>query len=132
MSSTRLDGYITSSIALLEANPSSTVVSIRYQSGAKAGKVTFRTTNAQLLAHHKFSTSKSKDVSRLLSALGPRGVSIQSPSKVARQRKKLDARGPTDAGGMVTLMTNVDIPEAVEETPQPKPAGKKKKKGKKR
>ncbi|SCV01574.1 LAME_0G17106g1_1 [Lachancea meyersii CBS 8951] len=132
MSSARLDAYITSSIALLEANPSSTLVSIRYQIGAKAGKVTFRTTNSELLARYKYSTSKSKDVSRLLSALGPRGVSIQPSSKVARQRKTFQMSRPTDVTGMATLMANVDVPEAVEEVLQPKPAAKKKKKGKKR
>ncbi|SCU89952.1 LANO_0D07008g1_1 [Lachancea nothofagi CBS 11611] len=130
MSSGRLDSYITSSIALLEANPSSTVVSIKYESGAKAGKVSFRTSNPQLLARYKFSTSKSKDVSRLLSAVGPRGVSI-TPGKVAKRRCR--AAPVIDVNGMSTLLANRDIPEAREEAPQPKAAGKKKKnKNKKR
>ncbi|SCU94658.1 LADA_0G10110g1_1 [Lachancea dasiensis] len=132
MSSDRLDSYITSSIALLEANPSSTLVSVKYQSGAKAGKVSFSTSNPNLLANHKYSTSKSKDVSRLLSALGPRGVSLM-PGKVAKKRKSKNSKlaSVIDVNGMSSLMANVDIPEAIEEAPQPK-VGKKKKKNKKR
>ncbi|CAR22500.1 SRP9-21 domain-containing protein [Lachancea thermotolerans] len=132
MSVDALDSFITNSVTLLEANPSETVLSVTYNPKAKSGKVAFKTHNSKLSTRFKFTTSRSKDVSRLLSALGPRGVSINN-GKIEKKRtgKKVQA-----VGGMSTLLANVDVPEALEEPIQQakpsKPASGKKKKNKKR
>ncbi|SMN18855.1 similar to Saccharomyces cerevisiae YKL122C SRP21 Subunit of the signal recognition particle (SRP), which functions in protein targeting to the endoplasmic reticulum membrane [Maudiozyma saulgeensis] len=105
MSIKPLDSYIKNSVRVFEANPSETIFTITYKplqesnnnnddnnkkNKKKSGpSVTFKTHNNHLDTNYKFATNKSKDVSRLLNALGPRGVSI-IPSKIERQamRKK--------------------------------------------
>lgn len=151
-----LDTFITNSISLLEANPSQTLVSISYGSEAKKRKlgekdssralsqhkslVSFRTHNTHLGISYKFKTNKSKDVSRLLSALGPRGVQI---SKGKIEKKKTNKKDPSDSKdtvGMSTLLVNTSVKEHVEEISKPaskqqsasSSSGKKKKKNKKR
>ena len=95
-----LDSFITNSVKLLEANPSETILSVTYNCKGKGSKVAFKTHNASLSTRYKFSTRKSKDVSRLLSALGPRGVSITN----GKVEKNKTGKKTKDVGGMSTLL----------------------------
>lgn len=150
-----LDTFIINSISLLEANPSQTLVSISYGSEAKKRKlgekdssrvlsqhkslVSFKTHNTHLGISYKFKTNKSKDVSRLLSALGPRGVQISKGKIEKKKTSKKDASDSKDTVGMSTLLVNTDVKEHIEEISKPaskqqaaSSSGKKKKKNKKR
>ena len=82
-----LDSYIKNSVRLFEANPSETIFTLTYKpikESKKKTSVIFATHNSQLDTNYKFTTNKSKDVSRLLNAIGPRGVST-IPTKIERQ-----------------------------------------------
>ncbi|SCV00387.1 LAMI_0G04720g1_1 [Lachancea mirantina] len=114
MSTKPLDTFILNSVSLLEANPSESLVSINYKNGDGHSKVHFKTHNPHLGTTFKYSTCKLKDVSRLLSALGPRGVSVTS-GKIEKQRNKKKVK---DVRGMSTLLVNAVVPEAVEEVSQ--------------
>lgn len=132
MSVKPIDTFITNSVQLFEANPSQTIFSISYKCKSKSTQkkpvVSFKTHNSHLSNHYKFKTNKSKDVSRLLSALGPRGVSITRgkiekramkpvTKKLAKKNKK--KAHVKDVVGLSTLMVNTDVKEyvpAVEET----------------
>ncbi|SCW04547.1 LAFE_0H15940g1_1 [Lachancea fermentati] len=125
MSIKPLDSFITNSISLLEANPSQTLVSISYRNKDGQSLASFKAHNSHLGTTYKFRTSKSKDVSRLLSALGPRGVSITN----GRIEKKKRHQKSKDVIGMSSLLVNTDVKEAVEEVAsQPKSNSKKNKK----
>ena len=88
---------------------------------------------------YKFRTNKFKDVSRLLSALGPRGVQISKGKIEKKKTSKKDASDSKDTVGMSTLLVNTDVKEHIEEISKPaskqqaaSSSGKKKKKNKKR
>ena len=86
MSVRPIDTFITNSVKLFEANPSQATISITYAHNPELERtrVTFRSSNPHLNSTYKFATNKSKDVSRLLNALGPRGVTVV-PGKIERQ-----------------------------------------------
>ncbi|AQZ17746.1 SRP21 (YKL122C) [Zygosaccharomyces parabailii] len=147
MSIKPIDSFISNSVKLFEANPSQTTFCIAYKSEAIPNgkinpKVSFKTHNAHLGAYYKFQTNKSKDVSRLLSALGPRGVTV-TLGKVERRNKLSKVLGKKarrkakskDVIGMSTLMVNTDVkeyaPVVVEQKQEPKKK-KSKSKGKKK
>ncbi|KAL3232258.1 Signal recognition particle subunit SRP21 [Nakaseomyces bracarensis] len=90
MSVKPIDTYIDNSVRLFEANPSDSIISVTYQGGKDISHVSFRTHNPHLSTTYKFKTTKNKEVSRLLNALGPRGVSMNPVSKVAKRRNYLD------------------------------------------
>ncbi|AAS50746.2 ABL025Cp [Eremothecium gossypii ATCC 10895] len=137
MSVKPVDSFIKDSLQLLCANPSQTLVSFRYRGGSAEGsaaEVRFRTHNSHLGLHYKFKTRRQKDVSRVLSALGPRGVNVVAVGTERRKRKQASR----DLVGMATLLVNADVKQHV---PEPAAAAaaagssrakKSKKKGKKR
>lgn len=86
MSVRPIDTFIKNSVKLFEANPSQATISITYAHDPQLERtrVTFRSSNPHLNSTYKFATNKSKDVSRLLNALGPRGVTVV-PGKIERQ-----------------------------------------------
>lgn len=90
MSVKPIDTYIENSVRLFEANPSDSIISITYNGGKGVEPVSFRTHNPHLSTTYQFKTTKNKEVSRLLNALGPRGVSMNPVSKVAKRRNYLD------------------------------------------
>ncbi|QLQ78128.1 hypothetical protein HG537_0A03750 [Torulaspora globosa] len=137
MSVKPIDTFITNSVELFEVNPSQTTLSISYKWKSKSGKkpvVSFKTHNSHLSSCYKFRTNKSKDVSRLLSALGPRGVTI-TRGKIEKRVLKGNDKS-RDVVGLSTLMVNTEVKEhvpVVEEKGQSLEGLKKKsKKGKKR
>ncbi|CAB4257136.1 similar to Saccharomyces cerevisiae YKL122C SRP21 Subunit of the signal recognition particle (SRP), which functions in protein targeting to the endoplasmic reticulum membrane [Maudiozyma barnettii] len=112
MSIKPLDSYIKNSVRVFEANPSETIFTITYKPSKEEEKkenhkknrkpsVSFKTHNNHLDTNYKFETNKSKDVSRLLNALGPRGVSI-IPSKIERQAMKKKTIKTINKDGNVT------------------------------
>lgn len=143
MSVKPIDTFITNSVQLFEVNPSQTVFSVSYKWKSKDSKkkpiVSFRTHNAHLSNHYKFKTNKSKDVSRLLSALGPRGVTInrgkieKRVSKDSSKKSKKESKS-RDVVGLSKLMVNTEVKEYVpvvqEKTPQAESSSKKKSKNK--
>lgn len=124
MSIKPIDTFITNSVQLFEVNPSQTIFSISYKWKAKSSKkkpvVSFKAHNPHLSNHYKFKTNKSKDVSRLLSALGPRGVTItrgkiekrvsKQEGSVKKSKKEAKSR---DVVGLSTLMVNTEVKEYV-------------------
>lgn len=121
MSVKPIDSFISQSVRLFEANPSQTTFTITYKNRLPESlpHVSFKTHNPHLDCHYNFETCKSKDVSRLLSALGPRGVTV-TLGKVERRKKlkKLAKRyrkqsRAKDVVGMSTLMVNTDVEEYV-------------------
>ncbi|QID86335.1 signal recognition particle component [Saccharomyces pastorianus] len=125
MSVKPIDNFIMNSVRLFEVNPSQTLFSISYKppTPKKNTKVSFRTHNSHLSSNYKFTTNKSKDVSRLLSALGPRGVSVtpgkiekkaqlkkkQKNAKVKESDKKIKTKNIQNVVGLVTLIVNTDV-----------------------
>lgn len=123
MSVKPIDNYITNSVRLFEVNPSQTLFSISYKPPTQKTdtKVFFRTHNSHLSLNYKFTTNKSKDVSRLLSALGPRGVSItpgkiekiaqskKKNNKIKESSKKIKGKSIQDIVGLATLIVNTDV-----------------------
>ena len=119
-----IDNFIMSSVRLFEVNPSQTLFSISYKPPTPKTntKVSFRTHNPHLSSNYRFTTNKSKDVSRLLSALGPRGVSVtpgkiekiaqlkkKQNGKIKQLNKKTKGKNIQDVVGLATLMVNVDV-----------------------
>ncbi|KAI8383920.1 uncharacterized protein CGFF_03818 [Nakaseomyces glabratus] len=90
MSVKPIDTFIENSVKLFEANPSGSSITISYHGGAKADPVVFRTHNPHLSTTYKYQTKMNKEVSRVLNALGPRGVSMNPISKIAKRRNYLD------------------------------------------
>lgn len=138
MSVKPIDTFITNSVQLFEVNPSQTVLSISYkwkpQSGKKKPVVSFKTHNSHLSSCYRFKTNKSKDVSRLLSALGPRGVTItrgKIEKRVSKPVSRKEAKS-RDVVGLGTLMVNTEVKEyvPVEEKAQTPETSKKKSKNK--
>lgn len=129
MSVKPIDTFITNSVKLFEVNPSQTIFSISYkcdakneQSKKKKTLVSFKTHNAHLSTNYKFNTDKNKDVSRLLSALGPKGVTltlgkiekqVKKPAvnKVSKKKKSKKDISVKDVVGLSTLMVNTDVKE---------------------
>ncbi|EDO17750.1 hypothetical protein Kpol_1033p57 [Vanderwaltozyma polyspora DSM 70294] len=129
MSIKPIDSYISNSVKLFEVNPSQTVFSLTYKFPKNSNNCTvkFNTHNSHLSSNYNFKTCKSKDVSRLLSAIGPRGVTV-SMNKVNKKVKnssnlkqyKVEKIGKTknftkikDIVGISTLLTNTDVKEYV-------------------
>mgnify|MGYP003365443611 CR=1 FL=1 len=118
-----LDSYIKNSVRLFEANPSETIFTLTYKpikESTKKTSVIFATHNSQLDTNYKFTTNKSKDVSRLLNAIGPRGVST-IPTKIERQAmrknktnkkvKKNKKAKIVDTIGISNLIVNTKVKE---------------------
>ncbi|AMD18878.1 HBL024Cp [Eremothecium sinecaudum] len=116
MSVKPIDTFISNSLQLLSANPSQTSISFTYKNKNVDDKqyshVTFKTRNSHLGLNCKFRTKKSKDVSRLLSALGPRGVNIVTSSI---EKKKIKQKSK-DVVGMATLLVNTEVKEYIPES----------------
>ncbi|KAL6947218.1 hypothetical protein ACO0QE_002097 [Hanseniaspora vineae] len=96
-----VDTFIGSSVKTLEASPSDTLITMKYDFNKKfkiakdtsdkkehyKTSVEFQTSNNALDLHYKFSTNKIKELSRVLSALGPNGVSMNPvTSKVLKKK----------------------------------------------
>ncbi|KAG0659833.1 hypothetical protein C6P45_001742 [Maudiozyma exigua] len=117
-----LDSYIKNSARLFEANPSETIFTLTYKpikENTKKTSVVFATHNSQLDTNYKFITNKSKDVSRLLNAIGPRGVST-IPTKIERQAmrknktkkvKKIKKAKIVDTIGISNFIVNAKVKE---------------------
>ncbi|KAH3899727.1 uncharacterized protein SCODWIG_02473 [Saccharomycodes ludwigii] len=103
-----VDTYIKSTSNLLEANPSQTLLTIKYNivnhhkkskenKGETSDKntvnikfntsVTFQTKNPELGLFHDYTTNKVKEVSRVLSALGPKGVTMNVNNNKVLKKK---------------------------------------------
>lgn len=127
MSIKAIDTFISNSVKLFEANPSQSLISITYQPSVNKNddnqndtkklkkktnaKVTFKTSNSHINSNYKFTTFKTKDVSRLLHALGPSGVAINQ-NKIAK--KKLKNKENTQIAkpiGLSTLLVNTEVQE---------------------
>lgn len=155
-----MDVFIQTSSELLQAYPSTTV-SVTYANASKKTKkldklekpetdsrkatnlVKFKCFEPNLGKCIKYSTYKVKELSRLLTYLGPRGVSMKRKNEdeeSSEKRQKLNL-------GVASVMSNSKFEEpvaAAEEAPEigtpvpeekestPQPSKKKKKKGKKK
>lgn len=139
-----LDTYVERSIAFLETNPE-VLVSITYHTKPSKTSstheahsyITFKTYNAQSGICYKYKTSKAKDLSRVLAALGPRGVQFTKTKKVVKDDKKhLEEKYVVNGRGFASLMSNKEFVEEQvkpeESKPEAVPEGKKKKKSKKK
>ncbi|CCC66997.1 hypothetical protein NCAS_0A04390 [Naumovozyma castellii] len=125
MSVKPIDTFITSSVKLFEVNPSQTVISLTYKTPTEKKRqsdVIFKTHNPHLGTSYKFSTNKSKDVSRLLNAVGPRGVSVipgrierlnQTAAKVSKKKTSIKKKTIKDVVGLGSLIVNTDVKEYV-------------------
>lgn len=96
-----IDTFIGSSVKTLEASPSDTLITMKYDFNKKfksvkntsdkkehyKTSVEFRTSNNALDLHYKFSTNKIKELSRVLSALGPNGVSMNPVTNKVLKKK---------------------------------------------
>ncbi|AET38196.1 signal recognition particle subunit SRP21 Ecym_2471 [Eremothecium cymbalariae DBVPG len=115
-----LDLYIGNSLEVVSANPSQTVISFTYRNSSDNGsQVKFKTRNNHLGLNYKFKTKKSKDVSRVFSALGPRGVSVET-GKVEKKKTGLKSK---DMAGIASLMVNTEVKEYVPEQPKVENSG---------
>lgn len=140
MSLKPIDSFILNSVDLFKVNPSQSVISITYQppkqndsntdnddkKNINLGKVTFKTNNPHLASNYKYSTNKNKDVSRLLNAVGPRGVSIipagilkkringkinKDKSLSKKEKSKLIRDSNHQITGLGSLLVNDIVPE---------------------
>lgn len=146
-----METFIQSTSDLLEAFPAATVL-ITYSNVAKKLKsedtkrasnvVKFKVYDSQLGKCIKYSTYKSKELSKLLIFLGPRGVSTKRKSdddEESEKKQKLSV-------GAASVMSNLKVEEIEQEEPVESTVGtpapeegttttsskKKKKKGKKK
>lgn len=147
-----MESFIESTSDLLEAFPGATIL-ITYANLAKKLKkddpkrasnvVKFKVLDAQLGKSIQYSTSKSKELSRILTFLGPRGVSMKRKSEeleTSEKKQKLSV-------GVASVMGNFKVEEkeqtevvepakqatpTVEEPVASSASKKKKKKGKKK
>ncbi|GMM46847.1 signal recognition particle subunit [Pichia kluyveri] len=76
-----IDTYLTSTKELLESNPNNTTISITYTHVKKNDNkvrsiIKFKTFNNKSGIVHIFKTHKSKEFSKIINALGPRGCNI--------------------------------------------------------
>lgn len=119
------DVFIERSLHLLEVNPTSTRISITYgseskkQSKRKHSKITkpetenrsfvsFKTFDPISGQLHKLKTFKTKELSKLLTALGPHGVVITKPTK------NIDLKEQITIKGFSTILANTEIKEDIE------------------
>lgn len=143
----KVDSFIEDSSKLLEAYPSTTTLSVTYANSAKKKKksdksddksddkkedpkkatnsVTFKCYEPNSGKCIKLSTYKMKELSRLLTFVGPRGVSVSSKRRVQddestpdSKRQKVDVHKP----GLASYMTNVKFDNVAPET-TPAPTG---------
>ncbi|GMM36302.1 signal recognition particle subunit [Saccharomycopsis crataegensis] len=131
-----LDTYIDRSTSLLDVAASDTLVSMTYHnksskktisSSSDASSYTcvrFKTYNPRSGTCYSFKTSKAKDLSRILSALGPRGVQFTKTKKVSKEPIKLDDHAKTkileekyivNGKGFASLMSNTEFKGEEEE-----------------
>lgn len=144
-----MDVFIQSSLELLEAFPATTV-SITYANVAKKlskkeksalNVVRFKCYDPKLGKCLSYSTYKAKELSRLLTFMGPRGVSMKRKA----DEEESETKKQKTSVGVASVMSNAKFEEPVEEeskaaTPAPEendstsqPSKKKgKKKGKKK
>lgn len=120
-----MDSFIDLAAKFLEAYPLSTL-SITYSNVAKkaqgkAGKVRFKFYDSALTKCVKYSTTKLKEVSKILTYLGPRGVSSAAT----------DGLEPKQTVGAASVMANHKVKEVEVEAPAPSEESKPKKKKKK-
>lgn len=153
-----MEKFIESLAELFEAFPSATVT-VTYSDKSKSKKassiqapvhvVKFKCTEPQLGKSIQYSTRKAKELSRLLTYFGPRGVSAAKRKADADTTEEPTKKPKTEIVGVASVMSNskfeepqaeaeekVAEPTAVaeekEKTPQPLAKSKKKKKGKKK
>ncbi|CAH2351574.1 signal recognition particle subunit Srp21p [[Candida] railenensis] len=155
-SESTVDRFIESSSRLLSAYPTTTTLSITYANALKKSKtnkegtkkeddadskkatniVTFKCYEPNAGKCIKYSTYKVKELSRLLTFVGPRGVSVTKP--INKKRKLEDSDENSDkktktektssaehAAGLASIMSNVKFEEetvAKFSTPQPEEA----------
>lgn len=112
-----LDTYLERSTSLLESDPENTLVSVTYRNkggkskesskgenqeeskGAESGcsnssttrSVSFKTYNDGNGICYRFTTNKAKDLSRVLTALGPKGVQFTKSKKIPSKKRKSEA-----------------------------------------
>lgn len=110
-----LDTFIEISTGLLEVTPEKTRVSIRYHTKPKKGikkqavnpvhsYISFRIYNPNSGICYVYKTNKSKDVSRILSAVGPMGVQFTRVKRVDNKEEKFIENGR----GFASLMANTE------------------------
>ncbi|CCE64134.1 hypothetical protein TPHA_0G02930 [Tetrapisispora phaffii CBS 4417] len=123
MSIKPVDLFISNSVKLFEVNPSQTTISLTYKflEKKKNSTVTFKTNNPHQSTNYKFQTNKSKDVSRLLSAMGPKGVTIDAKRihKIASKKEKKNNK-LKEIVGLSKLIVNTEVPEYISEANQQK------------
>lgn len=126
-----LDTYVERSVSLLEASPSDTLVSVTYHTKPSSNNkkkqqleqqqqqqqqlekeelkpsysfISFKTYNPHSGTCYKFKTSKAKDLSRILSALGPRGVQFTKTKSIKKNHTKVQ----DGQDSKVTKSTTID------------------------
>lgn len=152
-----MESFIESLAELFEAFPSATVT-ITYSNKTKKSKdnaapvhsVKFKCSEPQLGKSIQYSTRKGKELSRLLTYFGPRGVSTKRKAEATVTEEPAQKQQKTEIVGVASVMSNnkfeepqveaeeptreqTPVPEEKEKTPQaPSSKSKKKKKGKKK
>lgn len=130
-----IDTYIQDSVRLLKVAPSTSTITITYKTIENKNdtttdkknienksSVSFKTKNSQSSTSYTFSTNKSKDLSRLLSALGPRGVTINLSSPLEKKafsngknkKKKITKKNNSHLVGVSSILANKYIPNEEE------------------
>ncbi|KAL7662851.1 SRP9 domain-containing protein [[Candida] zeylanoides] len=124
---TTLDRFIETSSSLLSAYPTTATLSVTYSNSAKknkrvpvkdgelkraTNKVTFKCYEARSGKCTKYSTHKAKELSRLLTFAGPRGVSVTKTSSDRPADNLQDAAtATTHKAGLASIMSNVKYEE---------------------
>lgn len=153
-----MEKFIESLAELFEAFPSTTVT-VTYSDKSKSKKasgvkapvhvVKFKCTEPQLGKSIQYSTRKAKELSRLLTYFGPRGVSAKRKADTDTAEEPTKKQPKTEIVGVASVMSNSKfeepqveaeekiveptvVAEEKEKTPQPLAKSKKKKKGKKK
>ncbi|KAF3989892.1 hypothetical protein FT663_02462 [Candidozyma haemuli var. vulneris] len=153
-----MEKFIESSAELFEAFPSATVT-ITYSNKNKkkssdneapANSVKFKCTEPKSGKTIQYSTRKAKELSRLLTYFGPRGVSKKRKADSEAEDAQTSKKIKSEVTGVASVMSNSKFEEpqiepetqpvestpapeeTKEKTPQPSSKSKKKKKGKKK
>ncbi|CCF57953.1 hypothetical protein KAFR_0D03050 [Kazachstania africana CBS 2517] len=124
MSVKPIDTFIVNGIRLFEINPSQSTISITYNpkngKKEKSSNVSFKIHNPHLNTNYKFRTNKSKDVSKLLNSLGPRGVTIIPKRKITKKLLHADKTSKKiktiNTVGLSAFMANTKVKEYIPET----------------
>lgn len=125
------DVFIERSLHLLEINPNSTRISITYgseskkQAKAKQNKITksdtsenrsfvsFKTYDPISGQLHKLKTFKTKELSKLLTALGPHGVSVFKPVEKNQDGDNKTQGQQVSVRGFSSVLVNAEVKEGV-------------------